>query len=383
MKIFLITSSRADFGILRNLINELKKNKKFDLKVITTGSHFLKKHGNSFTEILKNRIKIFKKIKIRSRNLKVQDIISDMCVILKKISKLIFNNKPNLLIVLGDRYEIFASALPFYFYRIPIAHIQGGEVTQGSLDDGIRHCLTKISSIHFVANQIYKKRVIQLGENPKSVFNVGGLGVENIYKTKLLDQNELEKKLNIKFKKKSLIINFQPELNKQLTKKLLTETLKALESHKDKTLIFTMPGADLNKYIIFDLVKKFKRKNKNAFIFKSLGSLKFLSCLKIVDGMVGNSSSGITEMPTFKKATVNIGNRQLGRLLAPSVINVKPESQSIALALNKIYSLKFRKRLNNISNPYGNGQSTKKIITILKKLKLEKINNKIFYDIKN
>ena len=299
------------------------------------------------------------------------------------MGKFINKDRPDLLIVLGDRYEIFASAIPFYFYNIPIAHIHGGEVTTGSLDDSLRHCLTKISDIHFVASNTYRRRVIQLGENPENVYNVGGIGVDNIFRTKLLSKDQLEKNLNIIFKNKSLIINFQPELNKKLTKKLVIETLKALETHKDKTLIFTMPGADLNKHIIFNLVKKFKRKNKNAFIFKSLGSLKFLSCLKIVDGMVGNSSSGITEMPTFKKATVNIGNRQLGRLFSASVINVKPNSQEIALAINKIYSFKFRKRLSKASNPYGNGQSTKKIITILKKLKLEKINNKIFYDIKN
>jgi GDP/UDP-N,N'-diacetylbacillosamine 2-epimerase (hydrolysing) len=382
MKIFLITSSRADFGLLKNLILEINKFNKFNLKVIATGSHFSKKHGSTYEEIIQDKIKIFKKIIIKNKTLEPFDIIKDMSVILNKMGSFLSKNRPDLLIILGDRYEIMASAIPFYFYKIPIAHIHGGELTTGSLDDGVRHCLTKISSIHFVANEQYKRRIIQLGENPKYIFNVGGLGADNIHRMKFLSKKELQKNLNIKFKKKSLIINLQPEHSEKLTKNLLTETLNALKTQKEKTLIFTMPGSDLYKNIIFRYIKNFVKNNNNCYFFKSLGSKNFLSCLRYVDGMLGNSSSGLLEMPSFKKATINIGKRQFGRLESKSVINVNPKKRLIAKAIERIYSLKFKKILKNSKNPYGNGKSIEKIISILKKINLGKINNKIFFDLK-
>ena len=382
MKIFLITSSRADFGLLKNLILEMNKLKKFDLKIIATGSHFSKKHGSTYKEIIRDKIKIFKKIIIKNRASKPFDIINDMSVVLKKVGNLLLKNRPDLLIILVDRYEILSAAMPFYFYKIPIVHIHGGELTIGSLDDGIRHCLTKISNIHFVANEEYKRRVIQLGENPKYVFNVGGLGVDSIHRIKFLSKREIEKNLNIKFKKQSLIINFQPENSAQLTKNLLTETLNALKIQKEKTLIFTMPGSDLYKNIIFSSIKNFVKKNNNSYFFKSLGSVNFLSCLKYVDAMIGNSSSGLLEMPTFKKPTINIGNRQLGRLQSKTVVNVDPKKKLIIKAIDKIYSLKFKKILKNTKNPYGEGKSVEQIVSILKKINLKKINNKIFFDLK-
>jgi GDP/UDP-N,N'-diacetylbacillosamine 2-epimerase (hydrolysing) len=382
MKIFLITSSRADFGLLKNLILEINKFNKFNLKVIATGSHFSKKHGSTYEEIIQDKIKIFKKITIKNKTLEPFDIIRDMSVVLNKMGSFLSKNRPDLLIILGDRYEILASAIPFYFYKIPIAHIHGGELTAGSLDDGVRHCLTKISNIHFVANEQYKRRIIQLGENPKYIFNVGGLGADNIHRMKFLSKKELQKNLNIKFKKKSLIINLQPEHSEKLTKNLLIETLNALKTQKQKTLIFTIPGSDLHKNIIFRYIKNFVKNNNNCYFFKSLGSKNFLSCLRYVDGMLGNSSSGLLEMPSFKKATINIGKRQFGRLESKSVINVNPKKRLIAKAIERIYSLKFKKILKNSKNPYGNGKSIEKIISILKKINLEKINTKIFFDLK-
>jgi len=382
MKIFLITSSRADFGLLKNLILEINKFNKFNLKVIATGSHFSKKHGSTYEEIIQDKIKIFKKITIKNKTLEPFDIIRDMSVVLNKMASFLSKNRPDLLIILGDRYEILASAIPFYFYKIPIAHIHGGELTAGSLDDGVRHCLTKISNIHFVANEQYKRRIIQLGENPKYIFNVGGLGADNIHRMRFLSKKELQKNLNIKFKKKSLIINLQPEHSEKLTKNLLTETLNALKTQKEKTLIFTMSGSDLYNNIIFHYIKNFVKKNNNCYFFKSLGSKNFLSCLRYVDGMLGNSSSGLLEMPSFKKATINIGKRQFGRLESKSVINVNPKKRLIAKAIERIYSLKFKKILKNSKNPYGNGKSIEKIVSILKKINLGKINNKIFFDLK-
>jgi GDP/UDP-N,N'-diacetylbacillosamine 2-epimerase (hydrolysing) len=201
MKIFLVTSTRADFGLLKNLIIELKKKNYFELKIIATGTHFSKNHGLSLNEIKNHKVDIYKKILITNNTGSPKLILNDMSVLLKNISSLIEKDKPDLFIVLGDRYEILAVSLAAYLNQVPIAHIHGGEITQGSLDDGFRHCISKISNIHFVSHKIYKKRLEQLGENPRAVYNVGALGVENIYKTNFLKKKNLEKVLKINLKK--------------------------------------------------------------------------------------------------------------------------------------------------------------------------------------
>jgi len=381
MKIYLVTSSRSDFTLYKNLIFEINRCSKFELKILVTGSHLSKKHGNSFREILNNKLKIYKKIFVSNNTNFPVNIIKDMNIISYKVAKIIEKKRPDLFIVLGDRYEILAATISAYIAKVPVVHIHGGEVTQGSLDDGYRHSITKLSSIHFVAHSLYKKRLIQLGENPKNVFNVGGLGAENTYKTILLNKKDLEKKLNLIFKSKSLIICLQPEITYSLTISLVKETLQALKLVKDTTLIFTMPGSDLYNNIIFDLIKKFVIKNKNSYYFKSLGGIKFLSCLNCVDGIIGNSSSGILEMPTFKKGTINIGNRQNGRIKSVSVINTPIKKDNIIKSINFLYSEKFKKKLKRSKNPYFNGLTSKKILFILKKLNLKKIINKKFYDL--
>ena len=327
MKIFLVTSTRADFGIFKNLISNLKKTNYFNLKIIATGTHFSKKHGFSFSEIKNQKVEIYKKVVITNNASSPKSLLNDMSILSKSISFLIKKDKPDLFIVLGDRYEIFAVALSAYLNKVPIAHIHGGEVTQGSLDDGFRHCISKMSNLHFVSHNAYKKRLIQMGENPKTVYNVGSLGVENIYKTKLLSKEELEKSLKINLKKNVLLVCLQPEITKTLTINLVNETLSALKFYNDKSIIFSMPGADLYNDIIFKKIFKFTKRNSNCFLFKTLGSQKFLSFLKIADVIIGNSSSGILEMPTFKKPTINIGDRQKGRVKSNSIVDVFPKKK--------------------------------------------------------
>jgi GDP/UDP-N,N'-diacetylbacillosamine 2-epimerase (hydrolysing) len=227
---------------------------------------------------------------------------------------------------LGDRYEILAVSLAAYLNKVPVAHIHGGEITQGSLDDGFRHCISKMSNFHFVSHKDYKKRLIKMGENPKTIYNFGALGVENIYKTKFLNKHKLEETLKIKLKKNILLVCLQPEITKKLTTNLVNETLAALKNYNDKSIIFTMPGADLYNDIIFKKLKTFTKSFSNSFLFKTLGSQKFLSFLKIADTIIGNSSSGILEMPTFKKPTINIGDRQKGRIKSNSIIDVSPKN---------------------------------------------------------
>jgi len=380
MKIFLITSTRADFGLLKNLILEFKKNINFDLKIIVTGAHFSKKHGFSYREINNEKIKIYKKILITNNVNSAKNILNDMSIITKNISSLIIKDKPDLFIVLGDRYEILAVSMAAYLAKVPIAHIHGGEITQGSLDDGFRHCISKMSNIHFVSHNDYKKRLMRMGENPKNIYNVGGLGAFNIEKSNFFSKNELKELLDIDFKKNILLICMHPELNKKLTVNLVNETLKALKKHKDKTLIFTMPGVDLYNEIIFKKIKFFVRNNDNSYYFRSLGSKIFLSLLKISDAIIGNSSSGILEMPSFKKPTINIGLRQWGRVRAMSVIDITPKKNLISKKINFIYSKKFLKTKKYFLNPYKKNYTIKKIMLILNKTNFENLKFKKFYD---
>jgi len=381
MKIFLVTSTRADFGLFKNLILEFKKNSYFDLKIIATGTHFSKKHGFSLNEIKNYKIEIYKNILITNDTRSSKSLLNDMSILTKSISSLIKKDKPHLFIVLGDRYEIFAVSLAAYLSKVPLAHIHGGEITQGSLDDGFRHCISKMSNFHFVSHEDYKTRLIKMGENPKTVYNVGALGVENIYKTDFLKKEELEKILKVNLKKNILLVCLQPEITKALTINLVNETLAALKYYNNKSIIFTMPGADLYNDIIFRKILIFTKKNLNCFFFKTLGSQKFLSFLKIADVIIGNSSSGILEMPIFKKPTINIGSRQTGRVQSNSIINVSSNRSLIKKKIDFIYSKEFSGK--NTVNAYRKSNTSKKIVSILKNINLKKNKDKKFYDTLN
>ena len=382
MKICIITSNRADFGLLKNLIFKIKKNKNFILKIIASGTHFSKKYGYTYDEIKESKIKIYRKIICKFNSDNSEGISQVMSKCITESSKIFKTFRPDMVIVLGDRYEILASTISAHLSRIPVAHIHGGEVTHGVIDDAFRHSITKMSHIHFVANAIYKKRVVQLGESPKNVYVVGGLGVDSISKTNLLTKSELEKKFNLKFNKTNFLVNFHPEtLNKNLAKKQIRELLSAFSELKNTGLIFTIPGPDLENEIVVKLIKKFTLKHKNAYFFKSLGQVNYFSFLNQVDGMIGNSSSGLLEMPYFKKGTINIGTRQSGRLFAKSVINIKIKKSKIIQAVKKLLSNNFQKNIRNNINPYGNPGASDKIIKILKKIKVKKIINKKFFDI--
>jgi GDP/UDP-N,N'-diacetylbacillosamine 2-epimerase (hydrolysing) len=384
--ICIVTSNRSDFGIQKLLISKLIKSR-FNIKIIATGTHFSKQFGSTFSEIKEAKIKIFKKININknnNNNFDTPEFISKaMSLCLKKMSDLFSNAKVDLLIILGDRFEIFATVVAAYINKIPIAHIHGGEVTKGSIDDGFRHSISKMSNIHFVANKIYKKRLIQLGEEPKNIHVVGALGVENIKSKDFLNQKELEKELKIKFMKKNLLVNFHSDnTNKNVTMLHIKRLLSALSLLKDTFLIFTYPALDLNNKIIIRFIKKFVRKNKNSIFIKSLGSLKYFSVLKIVDGMIGNSSSGIIEMPSFKKPSINVGSRQEGRIRSLTVINSKIDKKKIIASIQKLYSKKFNLKCKNSKNPYMVPNSSDRIINILKNIKLDNFNKKKFRDIK-
>lgn len=384
MKIAIITSTRADFSIIKNLIIQLKKRKEFNLKLICTGSHLSKGHGNTAKEIAKSKIKIHKKIYLSNKSDK-KNIIKDGGVLSFKLSKYLIKEKISLLIILGDRLEILHSAVAAYICGVKIAHIHGGEVTHGSLDDNIRHSISKFSDLHFVSHKNYKKRLLQLGENKSNIHLVGSLGVHNISKYKFKNLDYLRQRLKINFQKKIALACIQPVTNNlSETKKIILETLAVIKKFLNVTFILTSPGVDLGSEIIKNSIQKSLKKYRNLYYFNSLGGEIFYSMMNEVDFMIGNSSSGIIEMPSFNKKTINIGTRQSGRVFADTVINTRINRQEIATNIKKIIKDKknIKMKKNNFSNPYYKKDTIKNIIKILIKEKKKKKEIKKFIDIK-
>ena len=380
-KILIFTSTRADYGLFHRLIKKLKK--KYITKLVVSGSHFSKKYGETVKEINSDKIKIFKKIKSNKFDDNNSNIINNFSETLKKFSVILKDYKFDLIILLGDRYETLSIAITAHLFRIPIAHIHGGELTSGSIDDAMRHSITKLSNLHFVSHKEYKRRVTQLGENPKNIFVVGSLGAENIQHINYLSKKNLEKQLNFKFLKKNILINFHHEtLNLKSQKKQIKEILKSLEKFKDINKIFTMPGIDRGSNLIINEINRFIKKDKNSYLFKSLGYKRYFSLIKNIDLMLGNSSSGILEMPSFKKITINLGDRQHGRLQAKSIINIDISSKKIIQTIKNFYNGKYNSRLKKTKNIYFNKNTSGKILQILDKVNFKNLNYKKFYDLK-
>ncbi|MDA7449936.1 UDP-N-acetylglucosamine 2-epimerase [Candidatus Pelagibacter ubique] len=379
MNILIVTSTRADFSLLKNLYKKL--NASYTTKMLVTGTHLSKAYGYTIKEIKKSKINIYNTINWKSFSDNEINISRNFSKTLEQITAIFKKDKFDLLILLGDRYEILAAAISAHLSRVPIAHLHGGEVTGGVIDDAFRHSITKLSQIHFVANDTYKKRVIQLGEAPERVHNVGALGVENIKKKNFLKKNALEKKLGIFFLKRVIVINFHPETLKPNFAKLQIDILlSSLEKLKDTSLIFTMSGMDVESDVIKKSIKNFIKKNKNAHFYKSLGYELFFSLLSHIDFMIGNSSSGIFEMPYFNKITINLGDRQKGRVKAKSVVNVEITKSAITNSINNFYGGKYNSLLKNLKKPFGKGETTNKIVGIIKKTNFNDILIKKFND---
>ncbi len=382
-KICIVTGSRAEYGLLYWLIKEIKADRNLKLQLIVTGMHLSSEFGLTYKEIEKD-FKIDKKINIQISSDTSLGISRSMGIAQTLFSKAFDQLKPDIIVVLGDRYEIFSVASAAMIAKIPVAHIHGGEITEGSWDDSIRHCISKMSHLHFTATEEYKNRVIQLGEEPSRVFNVGGMGIENIRRLKLLSKSEFEKSIKFKLNKKNILITFHPAtLESYPSKHQFQELLNAINELEDTNIIFTKTNSDLDGKVINQMIDRYvKRNSSNSIGFISLGQLRYLSALQYVDIVVGNSSSGLIEAPSFKVGTINIGDRQKGRIKAKSVIDCSPFKKSIKKSIKKIYSSDFQKSLRNVKNPYDNGQSSKKIVKILKNSKIQNILKKTFYNIK-
>tara|TARA_B100000945_G_scaffold266209_1_gene225887 strand:+ start:72 stop:1232 length:1161 start_codon:yes stop_codon:yes gene_type:complete len=381
-KICVVTGTRAEYGLLRNLIRILNDSDDFELFLVVTGMHLSEKFGKTFREIEDDGIPISEKIDLNLIDDSPSSLSKSTSLGLTGFGDFFESSKPDLLLVLGDRYEILSAVIAAMFERIPIAHIHGGELTEGLIDEAIRHSITKFSHIHFTSTDEYKKRVIQLGENPELVFNVGGMGVDAIKIIDLIAKEELEDSLNIKFRKRNLLITFHPvTLEHSTSGDQMSELIEALYAQEDTSLIFTMPNADTDGRVIFKLIEDFVSKNHHAYAFKSMGQVKYLSCIPHVDAVIGNSSSGLTEVPTFKKPTINIGDRQKGRVMAKSVINCAPICSDIENSIRMIYEKDFLNSLNEIKNPYGEGGSSDKIVQKLSSIDFDSLLKKNFYDL--
>ena len=382
-KICVVTGSRAEYGLLFWLMKGIQKEPKLELQIIATGMHLSPEFGFTYKEIEKGGFHINKKVEMLLSADTPSAISKSTGLAMIGFADAYADLKPDIVILLGDRFELFSAAFCAHVAKIPIAHISGGETTAGAFDEAIRHSITKMSWWHFVAADEYKRRVIQLGEDSKRVILVGGLGVDNIMKTPLLTKSELEKRIGFKFSTKNLLVTFHPvTLEEKTAKDQCIELLNALERLNNTQIIFTYPNADTDGRIIKKLIDLFTKKHADTTaVFPSLGQLNYLSTLQYVDGLVGNSSSGLAEAPTFKIGTINIGDRQKGRLKAKSIIDCKSNQKSISEAIERLYSNEFQDELKTVQNPYGDGNATDKILDILTKQPVPKELKKEFIDL--
>ncbi len=383
-KICVVTSTRADYGHLSVLIDLINQDKELDLQLVVTGTHLSREYGLTYNKIVKDGFTISGKMDLKISSDSSVGICSQMGIAVTEMARNLEQLKSDILVVLGDRYEIQAVVAAAMVSGVPVAHISGGETTVGAIDEAIRHSITKMSHLHFTTTETYRKRVIQLGEAPGRVFNFGELAVDSILKVPKLSKDRLESDLGVKFKKHNLMITFHPETLGSISSEKTFGNLIAVLDRLEKTfLVFSRPNADKGNIAITDMLCDYVRSNSSkAVLYPSLGKLLYLNLLHNVDAVVGNSSSGITEAPSFKIGTINVGDRQKGRIRAESVIDCDGSSViSIERAFCKLYSEKFQKRLPEVTNPYGNGGAAERILKVLQEYDLTNILKKTFYDL--
>ncbi len=383
-KIAIFTGTRAEYGLLYWIIKGLNDANDVDVMLMVGGMHLSPEFGNTINEIKRDGFKISHSFEFLLSSETAEGISKSMGLALISSSEFFERNRPDILVVLGDRYESFAVSQAAMIARIPIAHIHGGEITEGLIDEAIRHSITKMSHFHYTATEEYRKRIIQLGENPKNIFNYGAPGIDNIKKLKLLNKKDISKKFNISFDAPYFMTTYHPvTLTENDGEKELANLITALDAYKDYQVIISYPNADTNSRVLIDILERYRDKNLDrVHLFQSLGQLNYLSLLKHSKLVIGNSSSGIIEAPSLKTPTVNIGDRQSGRIKGETVISCKSDVDSIKKAIKKGLSKSFDEKCKRSKNPYGTGEASKKIIKSLRSIKLENILIKKFHNLK-
>lgn len=382
-KVCVVTGSRAEYGILRTLMQAIKDDPQLCLQIIATNQHLSKLQGETYREIENDGFNIDFKVPMADdqaddcSNTTAKSIGRGMIGFADAYDVL----KPDILIILGDRYEMLAAASTALIYRIPIAHLHGGEITEGAFDDSIRHSITKMSHLHFTSTEAYRKRVIQLGEQPDRVFNVGALGVENILSTPVMAKEDLEKELDFRIPEKTLLVTYHPvTLSEMSTGEQIDNLITALDAYKDYSIIFTYSNSDTGSQVIINRINEYTASNSGRCLFvKSLGQKRYYSALRYVKAVVGNSSSGIIEVPSFGIPTLDIGDRQKGRIAADSVFHCGCSAREITDGLQKVLQYTTK----TVDNPYAKTGTCKSILEVLKSYPLDNIIQKRFYDIQN
>ena len=382
-RICIVTGTRAEYGLLKSLIGLVRDADDLDLHLVATGMHLSPEFGMTVKEIEADGFHVDDRVETLLSSDTEVGVGKAVGLGVISFSELFARRRPDVLVLLGDRFEILAAATSALLARIPIAHIHGGETTEGAVDEAIRHAVTKMAQLHFVAAAPYRDRVIQLGEAPERVFLVGGLGTDAIASFAPLSRTELEEDLDFRFGERSLLITFHPPtLDGGQEVEQMQALLDALaQIGPDVGLLFTMPNADAGGRKLSDMISDFVASRPNARLFASLGQRRYLSCLRQVSAVVGNSSSGLAEAPSFGIATVDIGDRQKGRLKASSVISCLPETAAILAGVHRALDDDFRASLNGTINPYGDGGASKAILATLRDVSLDMLIKKSFHDI--
>lgn len=382
-RICAVTGTRAEYGLLRWLLQDLKNDSRVELRIVAAGMHLAPEFGLTYKEIEADGFTVDRKLEMLLASDSGVGMAKSAGLGLLGFADAYADLRPDLLVLLGDRFEILAAASAALLMRIPIAHIHGGELTEGAVDDAIRHAVSKMAALHFAAAEPYCRRLIQMGEPPQRVHNVGGLGVDAILRTPKMERAELEASLGFTFGERNLLVTFHPataEDGDPLAQ--CEELLAALDTLPDCKLIITLPNADAGgRAIAARLTEYAQARPERVCAHTSLGARRYLSCLALVDGVVGNSSSGLLEAPVFGIGTVNIGSRQQGRLRAASVIDCPPEREAIAAAIARLFSDNFRNQLAGIYNPYGQGGAAARIAQVLATIPLAELRGKTFHDL--
>lgn len=370
--IAVITGTRAEYGLLKNTIKCINEDADLNLQLIVTGAHLSEKYGYTIREIQDDGFNIDEKIDILMEEKNEKNIAVEMSNLIAESSKVYDKLKPDIILVLGDRYEIFAAVIASMTKNIPIAHISGGEITEGAMDEQIRHSITKMAHIHFPGALEYAENIKKMGEEEWRIFNVGDPGIENIMLTKLFAREEIKDKIGVDVNENTMLVTFHPvtlEIND--TKEYIDNLILALSKTNNNNIIITYPNSDNGGDIIIKQILEFEKTNNKVRVFKNLGSLLYLSVLNQCGIVIGNSSSGIVEAPFMKKPVINIGNRQKGRLLANNIINCDYSIDSISKAIKKAVSIEFKEFVKeNTISLYGEGETSKKIVKVLKEIEL-------------
>ena len=379
-RIGVITGTRAEYGLLFWILKRLQDDPLFDLQLVVSGTHLSPAHGLTYRDIEADGFRIACKVDMGLGDDSAVGVTKALGRATIGFADALAELRPDLLVLLGDRYEMLAAAQAALIARIPVAHIAGGDVTEGAYDEAIRHSITKMAHLHFVTHDVAVRRVRQLGEDPVHVFNVGNPGLDHFQHLQLFGRNDLARELEFTFRRRNLLVTYHPEtLDRESTTSRVAVLLQALDRlGADVGILFTLPNADTGNQAIRRQIEDYVARHDNSRVFASLGQHRYLSVLNEVDAVVGNSSSGILEAPSLHTPTVNIGDRQKGRPQAASVINCRYSADEIVSAVHHAFELDCRA----VTNPYGDGHASEKIVAILKKIDdPQKLIKKHFFDL--